>query len=399
MWPTVHLSKDEDHFQRVVCYLTSNRSRKFSPQCRIWSKPFKRKNCTVWQNNWIGQKALGKSFALLDQGIYEQQQSTVYVLSDSLLCLSGKCQPHPQSGAMWWQGRSASFLCTQEYRELYGCWVAGRVRVEDLRRTHEVQKMLQSDSRIRWTSGIGSSLCRCTTTRGATMTCANKIQRTYLRLPNYFWQDGDLPRTRRRTKAAGRSLTNLTGSGTVLQMWWWKTDACAVDDRRDAHDLGRLHRRRTRRCRVGIGGCWSDMLDKQCRAQEPAVRRSQRALEWRTRPQEHEDVLHHHKRQATTGAVIDRRHNEVKKLNFIQRKGTAHVGSTQCVVVNSFAQTIGSVAKSWVTNVKKTESATHSAVSRHHKIQRQDTAHKWATLSTLWATSLKKKSDTWPLAG
>ena len=73
----------------------------------------------VCENNWIGQKSPWSSYSWLDQEIYEQLQSKVYVFSDSLLCLVGKSPPHPRSGEIWEQERIAYFVASKEYQELF----------------------------------------------------------------------------------------------------------------------------------------------------------------------------------------------------------------------------------------------------------------------------------------
>ena len=128
----------------------------------------------------------------------------------------------------------------------------------------EVQKMLQSDRRIRSTSRIGSSFCRCTTTRGATMMCANKIQRTYLRLPNYFWQDGGPSSDREKNKRCGTLPYKPDGKWDSTADVMMK-NRCLCSHQKQAHTTS--------------GDCTGDVLDQQCQAQEPALRRSQRALE------------------------------------------------------------------------------------------------------------------------
>ena len=59
-----------------------------------------------------------KSCTLLHRDTYKQSTAKVYVFSDSVLCLVGKCPQYPAYARVWEQDRISTSVPTAEYREL-----------------------------------------------------------------------------------------------------------------------------------------------------------------------------------------------------------------------------------------------------------------------------------------
>ena len=59
---------------------------------------------------------IGEAFRCVITRIADQFTSKVFVLSDSVLCLGGKCQEHPEAAIIWENDRIRDFVPSPEYR-------------------------------------------------------------------------------------------------------------------------------------------------------------------------------------------------------------------------------------------------------------------------------------------
>ena len=76
---------------------------------------FQELSCLYGQLSWVYSP--WKSRTLLREDICEQFRALVYVFSNSVLCLDGKCPQYPESAKVWAQDRHGYFVSTPEYRQ------------------------------------------------------------------------------------------------------------------------------------------------------------------------------------------------------------------------------------------------------------------------------------------
>ena len=106
---TVHLSKDGDQFQSVLRNMDVETIENVLTTAQ--------KQIQVLQEAEL--YGLTDQLDWTDQGIFVRLQSKVYVFTGSVLCLCGKCQPHPRAGEIGEQESIAYVVASDPYRVLF----------------------------------------------------------------------------------------------------------------------------------------------------------------------------------------------------------------------------------------------------------------------------------------
>ena len=71
----------------------------------------------AYPKKWIGQMVTRGSTRLLTDD--SPSNSKLYVFSDSVLCIGGKCPDHSEAARIWETDRIKYFVASLEYRQLY----------------------------------------------------------------------------------------------------------------------------------------------------------------------------------------------------------------------------------------------------------------------------------------
>ena len=73
----------------------------------------------AYPNKWFGQMVSGVNILYFDERISEQFKSNIFVFSDSVLCIGGKCPDHPEAATLLKTDRIKYFVESPEYRPIY----------------------------------------------------------------------------------------------------------------------------------------------------------------------------------------------------------------------------------------------------------------------------------------
>ena len=112
LWTAVHLRKNGEQIQRFIQDVEVDTSQTVSETVQTRNHRLQDGELDGLSAHLDWAESRWRHCSLLDEQIPEQSQSKVYVFSDYVLCLGGKCHTHPQAADMWANQRFCSFVST-----------------------------------------------------------------------------------------------------------------------------------------------------------------------------------------------------------------------------------------------------------------------------------------------
>ena len=226
MWATLHLSKDEDHFQRVLRNVEIGSSQKsFHHSAESYGKSLRRR--TVRSDPTIGsdRKSLEIVFFARSRNSPAIAFKRIY-LQRFCVRVRRKMSDASTIRRTVGEGKNCLFRLVVSSTTLPGsqaCSSGGFTQdTQQLNSSTKSRRCSTSTKRIRSISTDGSSSCRYTMTlagtRNAMKKCANGRLLPYPPMPIYFRKyDGLSSNHETKTNGTGLTLTYLVGIGTALQ--------------------------------------------------------------------------------------------------------------------------------------------------------------------------------------
>ena len=117
MWAAGHLHQHQDQIQRVLQNTNVQQIHQVFTTAESQIADVQRQESSGMRGKLSWEDSSWRSCTLLHRDIYGHFTAKVYVFSDSVLCLGGKCLQFSESARVWEQDRISNFISFPEDRE------------------------------------------------------------------------------------------------------------------------------------------------------------------------------------------------------------------------------------------------------------------------------------------